>query len=66
LLLEPPGADRLGLVWESARDAGVVIRSLAPALRPLEDVFVQTLRAADDADADGHEASERRIGHATP
>jgi ABC-2 type transport system ATP-binding protein len=66
LLLEPPGADRLGLVWESARDAGVVVRSLAPALRPLEDVFVQALRAADDADADGHEASGRRMSHATP
>ncbi|MFM7291451.1 MAG: ABC transporter ATP-binding protein [Planctomycetia bacterium] len=26
LLLEPPGPERIGLVWASARDAGVVIR----------------------------------------
>ena len=64
LLLEPPGADRIALVWETARDAGVVVRSLAPALRPLEDVFVQTLRVADEAD--GHEVSRRSMSHAAP
>lgn len=51
ILIEPPGRDRLPLVWESARDAGVVIRSLEPANRPLEEVFVQTLRDAEAADA---------------
>ncbi|MFM8704541.1 MAG: ATP-binding cassette domain-containing protein, partial [Planctomycetia bacterium] len=59
LLLEPPGPERIGLVWASARDAGVVIRSLEPAHRPLEEVFVDTLRAAEVADA-----AERRVGHA--
>lgn len=65
LLLEPPGPDRLGLVWESARDSGVVIRSLEPAHRPLEDVFVQALRAADTADATGQEATGKKVSHAT-
>jgi len=47
VLLEPPGPDRIGLVWDSARDAGVVVRSLEPAQRPLEEVFVEALRTAD-------------------
>jgi ABC-2 type transport system ATP-binding protein len=59
ILLEPPGAARLGLVWETARDAGVVIRSLEPAQRPLEEVFVQTLRDADAVDAGSSEAQDR-------
>jgi ABC-2 type transport system ATP-binding protein len=59
LLLEPPGPERIGLVWASARDAGVVIRSLEPAHRPLEEVFVETLRAAEVADA-----SDRGVIHA--
>jgi ABC-2 type transport system ATP-binding protein len=50
VLLEPPGPERIDVVWRSAREAGVVIRSLAPVHRPLEEVFVETLRraAADD------------------
>ena len=59
ILLEPPGPDRLGMVWETARDAGVVIRSLEPAHRPLEEVFVQTLRDAEAADARGRVPSDR-------
>ena len=66
LLLEPPGPDRLGMVWESARDSGVLIRSLEPAHRPLEDVFVQALRAADNADTAAEESTERQVSHATP
>jgi ABC-2 type transport system ATP-binding protein len=66
LLLEPPGPDRLGLVWESARDSGVLIRSLEPAHRPLEDVFVQALRAADNADITAEESVGRKVSHATP
>jgi len=66
LLLEPPGPDRLGLVWESARDSGVLIRSLEPAHRPLEDVFVQALRAADNADITAEESAGRKVSHATP
>jgi len=64
LLLEPPGPDRLGLVWESARDSGVLIRSLEPSHRPLEDVFVQALRAADNADTAAEESAGRRVSHA--
>ena len=66
LLLEPPGPDRLGLVWESARDSGVLIRSLEPAHRPLEDVFVQALRAADNADMMAEDSAGRKVSHATP
>jgi ABC-2 type transport system ATP-binding protein len=66
LLLEPPGPDRIALVWASARDAGVVIRSLEPAHRPLEEVFVQTLRAAEVADAEGLDAPGQGVIHATP
>jgi ABC-2 type transport system ATP-binding protein len=51
VVLEPPGRDRIDMVWQCAREAGVIIRSLSPLHRPLEEVFVQTLRraAADDA-----------------
>jgi ABC-2 type transport system ATP-binding protein len=69
ILLEPPGPDRLGLVWKTARDAGVVIRSLEPSCRPLEEVFVQALRDAESADASGQTAGgsvpvREAVGHA--
>jgi hypothetical protein len=44
----------------------VVIRSLEPAHRPLEDVFVQALRAADNADASDQETIGRKVSHASP
>jgi len=67
ILIEPPGPARLSLVWEAARDAGVVIRSLEPAHRPLEEVFVQTLRDADAEDATSHGSLlEREESHAAP
>ena len=66
ILLDPPGPDRLGIVWTSARDAGVVIRSLEPACRPLEEVFVQTLREADAADATRGVVLGREATHAAP
>jgi ABC-2 type transport system ATP-binding protein len=66
ILLEPPGADRIGLVWASARDAGVVIRSLEPAARPLEEVFVQTLRDAEAADETSRGPLGREVAHAAP
>jgi len=61
ILLEPPGPDRLGLVWKTARDAGVVIRSLEPSCRPLEEVFVKALR-----DAEGAEVSVQTAGESVP
>lgn len=69
ILLEPPGPDRLGLVWKTAHDAGVVIRSLEPSCRPLEEVFVQALRDAECADGSGQPAGEsvpvrEAVGHA--
>lgn len=45
--LASPRPDQLGAIWSAARQAGVAIRSLAPASRPLEEVFVETLRQAD-------------------
>jgi ABC-2 type transport system ATP-binding protein len=51
VLLEPPGAGGINAVWAAAREAGVVIRSLGPAHRPLEEVFVRTLREAEEHDA---------------
>ena len=67
ILIEPPGPARLSLVWEAARDAGVVIRSLEPAHRPLEEVFVQTLRDAETEDATSHGSFlEREQSHAAP
>ncbi len=65
ILLEPPGPARLGLVWEAARESGVVIRSLEPAHRPLEDVFVEALRAADGPErTNAGRASARETSHA--
>jgi ABC-2 type transport system ATP-binding protein len=66
ILIEPPGPARLSLVWEAARDAGVVIRSLEPAHRPLEEVFVQTLRDAEIADVTSDESCGREESHAAP
>jgi ABC-2 type transport system ATP-binding protein len=66
LLIEPPGPGRLGLVWETASDAGVVIRSLEPAHRPLEEVFVQTLRDAEGTDERRFEAVGQEANHAAP
>jgi len=56
VLLDPPPPDRIGVVWEAARDAGVVIRSLGPATKPLEEVFVGALRDAEIDCRSGQEA----------
>jgi ABC-type multidrug transport system ATPase subunit len=56
ILLDPPGPERIGLVWSAARAAGVVVRSLEPAQRPFEEVFMGALREADQADAREREA----------
>lgn len=39
-------------IWEEARAAGVVVRSLEPARRPLEEVFLTALAAADREEPD--------------
>jgi ABC-2 type transport system ATP-binding protein len=39
-------------------------RPVTPAHRPLEEIFVQTLRAADEADATSHGGSGREVSHA--
>jgi len=61
VLLDPPGPERLGLVWSAAREAGVVVRSLEPAQRPFEEVFMGALREAERADA-----PEREVRDAAP
>jgi ABC-2 type transport system ATP-binding protein len=35
-------------VWRAARESGVMVRSFAPAARPLEEVFLQALREAEE------------------
>ena len=57
VLLDPPGTERIGLVWSAAREAGVVVRSLEPAQRPFEEVFMGALRDAERTDAREREAS---------
>jgi ABC-2 type transport system ATP-binding protein len=59
VLLDPPGPERIGMVWSTAREAGVVVRSLEPAQRPFEEVFMGALRDAERADA-----RERESHHA--
>jgi ABC-2 type transport system ATP-binding protein len=51
--LASPQPDQLGVIWDAAQQAGVAIRSLAPASRPLEEVFVETLRQAEQPTASG-------------
>ncbi|MBM3954360.1 MAG: ABC transporter ATP-binding protein [Planctomycetes bacterium] len=41
--------ERLGAVWEAARDAATRVRQFEPVRRPLEEVFVAALREADHA-----------------
>jgi ABC-2 type transport system ATP-binding protein len=41
--------ERLGAVWDAARDAATRIRQFEPVRRPLEEVFVAALREADHA-----------------
>lgn len=55
--LASPRPDQFGLIWSAARQAGVAIRSLAPASRPLEAVFVETLRQADQQSPPGSDRS---------
>ena len=38
-------------IWEEARAAGVVVHSLEPERRPLEEVFLEALAAADSEEA---------------
>ncbi|NCX99668.1 MAG: hypothetical protein EBX35_14110, partial [Planctomycetia bacterium] len=38
-------------IWEEARAAGVAVRSLEPERRPLEEVFLEALAAADAEEA---------------
>jgi ABC-2 type transport system ATP-binding protein len=61
VLLDPPGPELIGMVWSAAHEAGVVVRSLEPAQRPFEEVFIGALRDAERADARGMEAT-----HAAP
>ena len=57
VLVEAGDADRLHAIWTSAREAGLDVRSLEPATRPLEEVFLATLAAAD---------ADREVPHAAP
>jgi len=51
-------------VWEAAREAGFAVESLAADRRPLEEVFLAALAAADQSDAGPASSTEVR-GHAS-
>jgi ABC-2 type transport system ATP-binding protein len=51
-------------VWEAAREAGFAVESLAADRRPLEEVFLAALAAADQSDA-GPASSTEVGGHAS-
>jgi ABC-2 type transport system ATP-binding protein len=48
LVLQAADAEALVAVWEAARALRVAVRSLEPERRPLEEVFLAALAAADD------------------
>jgi ABC-2 type transport system ATP-binding protein len=60
VVLPPPDAAAADAIWEAASDCGVLIRSIEPAQRPLEDVFMAALREAGQDEQAGTE-----IEHAT-
>jgi len=45
--LVSPKSEKIRDVWSAAAEVGVRIRSLAPATRPLENIFIDTLRRSD-------------------
>ena len=45
--LVSPKSEKIRDVWSAAAEVGVRIRSLAPATRPLENIFIDTLRQSD-------------------
>ncbi len=64
VLLRAVGEPALHRVWEAAREAHFAVESLAADRRPLEDVFLAALAAADRADADATSSGGVR-SHAT-
>jgi len=48
LVVRATADEALVAIWEAARNRGVAVRSLEPERRPLEDVFLAALAAADD------------------
>ena len=42
-----PKSEKIREIWSAAAEAGVSIRSLAPATRPLENIFIDALRQPD-------------------
>jgi ABC-2 type transport system ATP-binding protein len=53
LLLRAVDEQAFHRVWEAARETGFAVESLVADRRPLEDVFLQALHAADQADGGG-------------
>ena len=45
--LASPNSKNISAVWAAAAETGVSIRSLSPATRPLEDIFIETLRQSE-------------------
>lgn len=65
LAVASPQPEQVAAVWAAAASAGVAIRSFAPARRPLEQVFLETLRQAElETDADRPFGSQAGGTHA--
>ena len=45
--LTSPNPENISTVWAAADETGVSIRSLSPATRPLEEIFIETLRQSE-------------------
>ena len=57
--LVSPKPENIRDVWSAAAEVGVRIRSLAPATRPLEKIFIDTLRRSERHD-DQHNNMQRK------
>lgn len=65
LAVASPQPEQVAAVWAAAASAGVAIRSFAPARRPLEQVFLETLRRAElETDANRPFGSQAGGAHA--
>ncbi len=63
ILLQVSDPETLRVVWQEAERLNVRVRSLEPARRPLEEVFLEALKGAAVADGAGR---GREVADATP
>lgn len=51
IVVESPREDLADVIWQSAKSSDVVIQSLIPAKNSLEEIFMSTVREAQNADS---------------